>query len=102
MNGIAVIGGQFYGGDDMPGLRGRYVFGDYFPTEDGTLEDARLFVATPPSGPVDQPWDTDLVAVETQSEPPARLDPIHSFARDGDGELLVVTRHGIWRLRPAE
>lgn len=104
VSGIAIIGGAFALGETVPGLYGRYVFGDFFPNEPGTLADSQIYVATPPSGPIDQDWETAVVPVDVDD--PAHLpggpDPIHSIERDREGNIHVVTRQSVWRLVPDE
>jgi glucose/arabinose dehydrogenase len=85
--GEAVIGGHVYLGSAIPGLYGRYVFGDITANE-------RFFVATPPEGPLDQPWETELVRTED-------IEPYRSFSRDADGELYVLTKNAVRKMVPA-
>ena len=79
VSGISVIGGVVYRGEAVPGLTGRYVFGDL---------DAggQLFVASPPDG--GEGWTTDVVPVA--GDDADKLDRILSFARDPAGEVYVL------------
>ncbi len=83
--GIAVIGGFVYRGDDIPSLRGAYVFGDFstsFGQADGTL-----FVAVEN---LDGTWEHRELAVA--GTPDGRLERfVLGLGRDGAGELYVMT-----------
>jgi glucose/arabinose dehydrogenase len=70
--GIAVVGGFVYRGDDVPALRNRYVFGDYSRAFAKPL--GRLFVAS---------------GREVQSLPDPGL-AVFGFAQDAHGELYVL------------
>lgn len=76
VSGVAVIGGYFYTGSAIPGLRNRYVFVDW-------QADSRLFVGTPTG---EGSWRTDVLPVE---------GPMGSFVlgfgREPEGDLYVVT-----------
>lgn len=84
--GLAVIGGYVYRGGAIPGLRGRYVFGDWstsFSTGDGAL-----LVATPVSG--EQPWPYNELIIA--AKPDGRLNEyLLSFGQDAEKELYVLT-----------
>lgn len=69
--GCAVIGGYVYRGNEMPELRGWYVFGDFCSGRIWAVD------AGTDSGGVIPLADTGM--------------PISSFAQDNDGELYVVT-----------
>lgn len=86
--GRSVTGGQVYRGSAIPGLRGRYVFGDF--------TNGNLWAITRDAGPIDQ---SDVALDSALS--------ISAFARDSDGELLVLNYFGgpgggIHRLVPAD
>ena len=75
VSGVAVIGGQFYTGESIPGLRDRYVFADW--QANGTL-----FVGTPTE---DGLWETTTISVDDSEFAPMIL----AFGRDQAGELYV-------------
>ncbi|WEL21507.1 PQQ-dependent sugar dehydrogenase [Halorhabdus sp. BNX81] len=77
VSGVAVIGGQFYAGESIPGLRDRYLFADW--QADGTL-----FVGTPTE---DGLWETTTLPVDDDSFGSLVL----AFGRDGAGEIYVCT-----------
>ena len=84
---FAVIGGYVYDGTAVPAIAGEYVFGDY---------GGRLFVATPDGDR--WPMRELRVAGTERGRPPGQ---VYGFARDGDGELLVLLvgrRGGIYRI----
>jgi glucose/arabinose dehydrogenase len=95
VSGISVIGGQVYRGDALPGLAGRYVFGDL-------QVGGRLFVASPPDG--DGPWPTRTLALAGDGAD--RLGQLLSVGRDDDGEVYVLGTGsdggGVYQLVPAE
>jgi glucose/arabinose dehydrogenase len=95
VSGISVIGGQVYRGDALPGLAGRYVFGDL-------QVGGRLFVASPPSG--DGPWPTRTLALAGDGAD--RLGQLLSVGRDAAGEVYVLgigsADGGVYQLVPAE
>ncbi|QLG63430.1 PQQ-dependent sugar dehydrogenase [Halorarum salinum] len=93
VSGVSVIGGHVYRGAAIPGLRGRYVFGD--------LEaDGRLFVSTRAEG--DGSWSTDVVPLGGDGDD--ALERLLSFGRDGEGEVYALGRGedggGVYRLTP--
>ena len=97
--GTANIGGFLYRGKSIPGLYGRFVFGDFSSVIQ--KPSGQLFAATPP--PV---WGA-LWSIARLRQLDARL---HSLAEDADGELyLLTTAQGIpvgntgkvWKLVPA-
>jgi glucose/arabinose dehydrogenase len=77
-DGCAVVGGFVYGGDLVPALHHRYVYGDFCTGRIWSLD---------PGRPADVRVELDLGTT------------VASFAEDADGELLVVSRTGtIFRL----
>ncbi|MFB6137953.1 MAG: sorbosone dehydrogenase family protein [Halobacteriaceae archaeon] len=90
LRGISVIAGNIYRGDALPGLRGRYVFGDYSAR-------GNLFVATPADEGL---WETRYLSVADGGD---SLTQLRSIARH-DGEIHVLSggrRAGLYRVVPA-
>jgi glucose/arabinose dehydrogenase len=89
LTGDAVIGGYLYRGSAVPGLQGRYVFGDLttaFPATGG-----RLFVAEQASGGT---WSLLSLTFTGSAIPTGRL--LLGFGQDAQGELYVLTSaHGL-------
>jgi len=78
-DGRAVIGGRVYGGKRLPGLEGRFLFGDY--------THGRLWAVRPDDG--------DVVALGGFGIAPT------CFGRDSDGEVYVGVQSGrIYKLVP--
>jgi glucose/arabinose dehydrogenase len=75
--GRAVIGGYVYRRDDVPGLAGRYVFGDW-------QSEGELFVATPRA---EGGWPLDSVSVAGDGVG----DLLLAFGRDREGRLYACT-----------
>jgi glucose/arabinose dehydrogenase len=83
--GISVTGGFFYEGDDIPGLEGDYVFGDWSTNFSGP--DGTLFAARPDDAGA---WQVRELAVEGREN--NRLGSfILSFGRDANDELYILT-----------
>ncbi|GAA0474627.1 PQQ-dependent sugar dehydrogenase [Halococcus dombrowskii] len=102
--GVAVIGGYIYQNATIPGLRNKYVFGDY--SKDGTPRGS-LFAATPVEG---DSWSVEEISIGNgeNGELGAYLLCV---ARDNDGELYALTTDNlgvegetgaVHRLRPPE
>lgn len=85
--GEAIIGGHFYMGSAIPGLYGRYIFGDITANE-------RFFVATPPRGSLSSEWNTHVIRTED-------LHPYRSFSRDNAGEMYILTKEDVRKIIPA-
>lgn len=84
--GAAVVGGYLYRGTALPGLRGRYVFGDY--TSGLTGPNGKVFIA---SEAVDGTWS--FVEARIADRTNARLGAaVLAFGRDAHGELYILTR----------
>jgi glucose/arabinose dehydrogenase len=83
--GVAIIGGYVYRGRDLPGLRGRYVFGDFSRAID--RPDGSVFVATPrPRGL----WDRQELRVSNTAD--GRVGRyVLGFGQDQRGEVYVLT-----------
>lgn len=85
--GLTVIGGYVYRGSALPGLAGRYVFGDW--SASFGAPEGQLFVASPPDS-AGQPWSLAPLSVTNRSA--GQLgEYVLSFGEDGDGELYVLT-----------
>jgi glucose/arabinose dehydrogenase len=83
-DGCSVIGGYVYRGVRLPGLRGRYVYGDYCS---GRIWSLRV-------------RDGELADVRRE---PVTLPGLTSFGAGADGELYVASHDGsIYRLDPAD
>jgi len=90
-DGDAVIGGFVYRGSLIPGLKGKYVFGDF----QGTTGTGRLFYMEAAGGTISE------FRYETTSggiKPPSAL---YSFGQDANGELYALFANGhVVRLVP--
>jgi glucose/arabinose dehydrogenase len=73
--GCSITGGSVYRGSDLPGLRGRYLYGDYCS---GTIWSLRV---------------EDGEATDVRRERIA-LPQLASFGEDEDGELYLVSQAG--------
>ncbi len=83
----SVTGGHVYRGDEIPALRGRYVFGDFCR---GTLWSIAARGADDPA----------LLDMRREA---ARLPGLTSFGEDEGGELYATTADGaLWRLRNSD
>ncbi|HPJ29870.1 MAG TPA: PQQ-dependent sugar dehydrogenase [Methanothrix sp.] len=82
--GMAVVGGYVYRGQDLPELRGKYIFADWsksFGRGDGTL-----LLAAPSA---DGLWDWE--EIEVADSPSGRADRfVRSFGVDDSGEIYVL------------
>jgi glucose/arabinose dehydrogenase len=74
VHGISVIGGYVYRGDDLPALKGKYVFADW-------NANGRLFAATPQS---EGAWPTRVLPTAGE------FAHVLAFGRDG-ADLYVLT-----------
>jgi glucose/arabinose dehydrogenase len=86
--GVAVVGGRVYRGNELPHLRGRYVFGDWSSTAFGLPQPTgTLLVAKPkPSGL----WKLQELAVA--GRPGGELGHfVTGFGQDAEGEVYVLT-----------
>ncbi len=95
-SGIAVIGGYLYTGAAIPGLKDRYVFGDW-------QANGRLFVASRPDTGM---WPARVMEVAN----PDAMQFLLAFGRDPAGELYACTSGqgrvsgqsgGVYRLDPS-
>ena len=105
VQGISITGGHVYRGKAIPGLVGRYVFGDWARNQG--IGDGRLLVATRPASGAK--WD--LAELPTDREPGKPGNYITALSEARDGELYVLTHDRgnptgkggqIWKLVPAK
>jgi glucose/arabinose dehydrogenase len=83
LEGVAIVGGFVYRGDDIDALRGRYVFGDY--SRNFFASDGRLFTASRRGGPV-----TELALTSG----PRLGTSVLGIGEDAHGELYVLGKTG--------
>ncbi len=84
--GASAIGGYVYRGSAIPGLVGKYVFGDYsqgIPSADGTL----LGLEESPAN--SNNWSLSVLPIGGNNRLTTR---VYAFGRDEDGELYVATK----------
>lgn len=91
ISGLAVVGGFVYRGGAIPGLSGRYVFGDwnssFFPAAGAS---GKLLVATESAGV----WKLQELRVSGAGS--GRIDRnVLGFGQDAAGELYVLTSRNI-------
>jgi glucose/arabinose dehydrogenase len=80
VSGISVITGNVYRGSALPGLKDRYVFGDF-------RAGGELFVATPGGEDEEGLWPTSVLPIRERDA--GKLGQLLSVGRD-DGELFVL------------
>jgi hypothetical protein len=86
--GISVTGGYVYRGKAIPGLVGKYVFGDW--SRNRVKGEGVLFVASPPAAGAGGRWSLDRLALATHPE--GHLGAyLTAFGEDEEGELYVLT-----------
>lgn len=82
--GVVVIGGHVYRGDDVPQLRGRYIFGDFsrsfFPP------DGVVFMAKPRASGL---WHIQELSFPARGG--SLGEYLLGFGQDADGEVYVLT-----------
>ena len=97
--GTANVGGFIYRGESLPGLYGKFVFGDF--SSEIMKPSGQLFVAAPTES-----WRA-LWSIDKLTQLDVR---IHSLGEDANGELYVLTtafgipvgKSGkLWKLVPA-
>jgi hypothetical protein len=81
----AVVGGYVYRGEAMPGLHGRYFFGDYCT--------AKIWSFRYESGQV-----LDFTDHTSELSPQGQIEWISGFGEDASGELYVVDRGSLAKL----
>ena len=105
--GISVIGGYVYRGEELPGLVGRYVFGDWSTSLEGSTS-TLLVASAPEQGGAT--WTLGQIAVQRAPEDEAR-EYVLSFAEGPELELYVLTSQSrgpsgttgrLYRIEPAE
>jgi hypothetical protein len=79
--GCSVTGGYVYRGGAIPGLVGRYLYGDYCSN--------RVWSFVWRDGAATSPFE-----LTDDLESTALIDGLTSFGEDGAGELYVVSRSG--------
>lgn len=86
--GFSVTGGYVYRGPAMPGLAGRYLYGDYGSN--------RVFSFRWVDGRVE-----DEVELTADLDPDSLVQELTSFGEDAEGELYLVSRDGtVFRIEP--
>lgn len=102
--GISITGGYVYRGRALPGLAGRYVFGDW--SRNWGLPQGLLLVATRPAE-AGARWAVERMEVVS---PEKWSGYVTAFGEDAEGELYVMTngsngltpgRGKVWKLVPA-
>jgi glucose/arabinose dehydrogenase/plastocyanin len=89
--GAAVVGGYVYRGDAIPGLQGRYLFGDY--SRDDDAPQGTLFSS--PSRPSEfGVWPIQRHRIAARSNGELGLYVV-GFAQDPDGEMYVFTKETV-------
>lgn len=83
--GVVVIGGHVYRGSEIPGLEGRYLFGDYSVSFDGP--GGRLFVGTEDES---DNWQMSNLTVDGDEDGGIGAFLL-GFGQDLEGEMYVLT-----------
>ena len=81
---VTIIGGDVYRGNDIPGLQGKYIFGNFSREEDEA--EGELYVSNP-SGP--GLWSYEKL--ELKSFPETLGQFVKGFGQDLSGEIYVTT-----------
>ncbi len=85
--GISITGGYVYRGNDLPEMKGKYVFGDW--SSSFREADATILVASPP---VRDGGSWSIREVEVAGTDNGRLDKfLLAFGRDAEGGLYALT-----------
>lgn len=79
---LTVIGGNVYRGNNIPGFRGKYIFGTYAQTT--TAPDGELFIAQPTGNS----WSYNEVNIK--SHPNDLGYYLKGFGQDRDGEIYLT------------
>jgi len=82
---VAVIGGNVYRGDDIPGLKGKYVFGSFSAPEDAA--EGQIFVSKGGFG--SGLWSIEKISLK--SFPDHLGQYVKGFGQDLKGEIYVLT-----------
>lgn len=88
--GFVVVGGYVYRGNDLPKLKGKYIFGDF--SNDFSIGNGTLFIGIPPKGKdkKEKMWQIKELQISTSKN--KRINEfIHSFGQDSKNELYVLT-----------
>jgi glucose/arabinose dehydrogenase len=85
---IAIIGGNVYRGNDIPGLNGKYIFGSLSADEEEA--EGEVFVARP-SGP--GLWMSEKLSFKTFPDNLGQY--VKGFGQDMDGEVYVLATEEI-------
>ncbi len=103
--GISITGGYVYRGKAIPGLAGKYVFGDW--SRNMAVADGVIYVATR-IAPKGFAWSIERL--NPASHPTALKFMIPAFGEDADGELYVLSNNTsqlrntsgkVWKIVPA-
>jgi glucose/arabinose dehydrogenase len=86
--GSAAIGGYLYQREDIPALKGKYVFGDFRKTQETETPTGSLLAATPSDD--DGLWDVAELSVEN-TDSGFVGGYILAIGRDNEGRLYVLT-----------
>ena len=81
---VTITGGDVYRGNDIPGLQGKYIFGNFSREEDEA--EGELYVSNP-SGP--GLWSYEKL--ELKSFPETLGQFVKGFGQDLSGEIYVTT-----------
>ncbi|WP_236610449.1 PQQ-dependent sugar dehydrogenase [Methanosphaerula palustris] len=90
--GLVVVGGYVYRGTAIPGLTGKYLFGDW--SESFTIGNGTLLLGTPPAingtGTQNGMWSVGLVNISTSQN--GRVNGfVRGFGEDDQHELYLLT-----------
>jgi glucose/arabinose dehydrogenase len=81
---VAVIGGNVYRGDDIPGLKGKYIFGSFSADEEAA--EGQIFVSR--NGRGDGLWSFEKIPLK--SFPDNLGQYVKGFGQDRRGEIYVL------------
>lgn len=84
--GLAVIGGYVYRGDDIEGLTGEYIFGDY--SADSAQPEGKIFAATPPADG-EGLWDMRELSIPANEGGDLGFF-MRAFGQTADGEVYAL------------
>lgn len=119
LEGEVIIGGYVYRGSAIPGLQGKYFFGEWSPGPDagyisgfGGNGRGNVYTASPPPGDVTQnSWKPQHMRIVNNGETNLDLGAfLLAFGQDNDGELYLLTSNTlgpdgttgkVWKIVPA-